>query len=144
MMKCRVHHLFCAALFEGKGYSDDFVVNMRQVVKLLFAEKETERKEEQIELCAEPDLICDKCPNLIGGACCIEDNQVVSKDIRLAEALSLKCGKGYRREELIRHVTAALNEEVFENSCRKCRWYEEGLCSYRLLRERYERLEKNL
>ncbi len=157
MVKLRVHHLFCSALFEGKGYSDDFVANMQSIVDRLFPEgkagvaddpslslgegfgsRRTDDPLELIELCTEPDLVCSKCPNLQGSVCILDDNDVVSKDESLAKALGLICGRAYLREELIKTVAAALRQEIFENSCRKCRWYKEGLCSYQALRERYD------
>ncbi len=173
-MKLRIHHLFCAALFKGKGYSSTFISNMQSVVdRLFYADEEDcmeksfaidaeedcmeklypieeedctekpfamdaeEHSAEKIELCTTPDLICSECPNLVEGVCSLDDNNVVSKDIRLAKALLVEPGRIYQREELIRIVAKALSEEMFEDSCRKCRWYEEGLCSYHLLRERY-------
>ncbi len=161
-MKLRIHHLFCAALFKGKGYSSTFISNMQSVVDRLFyadikedcmeklypieeedctgkpfAMDAEEHPAEKIELCTTPDRICSECPNLVEGVCSLDDNNVVSKDIRLAKALLVEPGRIYQREELIRVVAKALSEEMFEDSCRKCRWYEEGLCSYHLLRERY-------
>lgn len=149
-MKLRIHHLFCAALFRGKGYSSAFISNMQSVVDRLFyadtkedcmeksfALDAEEYSTEKIELCTTPDLICSECPNLVAGVCSLDDNNVVSKDIRLAKALLVEPGRIYQREELIKAVAYALSEEMFEDSCRKCRWYEEGLCSYHLLRERY-------
>ncbi len=72
-------------------------------------------------------------------ACFLDDNDVVSKDAGLAAALGLECGRPYAREELIKSVALALNESIFEDSCRKCRWRGEG-CDYPLLRRRYREL----
>ncbi len=149
-MKLRVHHLFCSALFNGKGYSDTFVSNMQNIVDMLFPAKEAGKSPnmpyagqsalsaEKLELCAGPDLICGACPNLADGACKLDDNNVVSKDIRLAAALGLECGKPYRKEDLIKAVASALTEDLFESACHTCRWYQEGLCSYYLLRKKYD------
>ncbi len=148
-MKLRVHHLFCCALFEGKGYSEAFVKNMRDISCRLFPKEnavvdgvnpyagQAQDEDEEIELCILPDLICSKCPNLIEGACSLDDNQVVSKDRHLADAFGLVCGRSYRKDKLKKAVNEALTEEIFEDSCHRCQWYLEGLCSYQLLRERY-------
>lgn len=151
-MKLRVHHLLCSALFAGKGYSDAFVENMQSVVDGLFSDRAKRKADKAslmneadsvgaktVSLSLEPDIICAKCPNLTDGACCLDDNNVISKDAKLAERLGLTCGRGYPREALLRHVAAALREEIFEDSCHKCRWYAEGLCSYDLLREAYRK-----
>lgn len=135
-IKLRVHHLFCCALFQGKGYSSDFVSNMQSVVDRLFSENPVQAVE-TIELCTTPDLICSACPNLIKGACSLDDNNVISKDVRLLEELGLKCNMAYDRETLIKAVSEAMTEEIFEHSCHNCRWYKEGLCSYQLLEEKY-------
>ncbi len=73
-------------------------------------------------------------------ACFLDDNNVVSKDAGLAAVLGLECGRSYAREELIKSVALALDETIFEDSCRKCRWREEGICGYPLLRRRYREL----
>lgn len=147
-MRLRVHHLFCCALFEGKGYSEAFVKNMWDISGRLFPKEDAAvdavnpyagqaQDDEEIELCILPDLICSECPNLIDGVCSLDDNEVVSKDRHLADALGLVCGRGYQRNELKKAVNEALTEKIFEDSCHRCNWYMEGLCSYQLLRERY-------
>ncbi len=73
-------------------------------------------------------------------ACFLDDNNVVSKDAGLAAALGLECGRPYAREELIKSVALALDESIFEDSCQECRWHEEGICDYSLLRRRYREL----
>lgn len=141
-MKLRVHHLLCGALFQGKGYSEAFTEHMRTVVDILFPEPDGVEKgrDTDIVLTVQPDLICGECPNLEDNACSLDDNNVVAKDVRLAEALGLECGIVYRRKELLGHVAGALSEEIFEASCRKCSWYEEGLCTYAGLREKYDNI----
>ncbi len=139
-MKLRVHHLLCSALFKGKGYSEAFTEHMRTVAGILFPEPDREEsgKDTDIILTIQSDLICGECPNLKDNACCLDDNNVVAKDAKLAEALGLECDMVYRRKDLLRYVAGALSEDIFETSCHKCRWYEEGLCSYAGLREKYD------
>lgn len=134
--RLRVHHLLCSALFVGKGYSDAFIANMKQVVDMLFSEEQ----EENIILVTKPDLICSACPNQVEGACVLDDNNVVSKDEALAEALGLFCNHRYRKEEILRLVREHLTKEIFETSCHRCRWYREGLCHYEALQQRYEQM----
>ena len=57
MIRLRPHHGMCLAYFEGKGYSDDFTVNMQNMLDLF--EKGTD-----VELVAAGDEICKVCPNL--------------------------------------------------------------------------------
>ena len=67
-MKLRVHHLFCSALYIGKGYSEGFCKNMDSIVRKLWAENPhesiptNEPKEDngQVELVICPDCICQE------------------------------------------------------------------------------------
>ncbi len=140
-MKLRVHHLLCSALFTGKGYSEAFVENMQGVVDELFMPEEADtgkRAAASVELCLEPDIVCKECPNLADGVCILDDNNVVSKDAGLARKLGLECNREYRKKELFGHIARTLSEDIFEESCHKCRWYEEGLCRYDALLARYD------
>ncbi|MCM1253210.1 MAG: DUF1284 domain-containing protein [Clostridium sp.] len=145
-MKLRVHHLFCSALFVGKGYSDKFCENMDSVVRKLWTESphdnsaHNEKRQEntQIELITEPDCICAQCPNLTTDGCSLDANNVVSKDEKLAQRLDLKVNRSYPVDELLRHTAAHMTEEIFETSCHNCEWYQTGLCSYEKLIEKYK------
>ena len=61
-MKLRAHHGMCLTFFEGKGYSDQFTAQMQ---KIYDAVKENPR----LQVVAEEDVICQKCPNLQAGVC---------------------------------------------------------------------------
>lgn len=136
MLRLRVHHLFCSALFVGKGYSESFCENMQKIVQWLWEESSRE-EEQEVELISDEDSICTECPNLTKEGCSLEDNHVVSKDIRLAQALQLQIDRSYSVSGLLGHVAQNLTEEIFETSCHKCEWYKMGLCSYEKLADRY-------
>lgn len=133
-MRLRVHHLLCSALFVGKGYSEAFCQNMREVVGQLW-EKTPEGQE--IELIIQPDCICQECPNLTEEGCSLDNNHVVSKDAVLAEKLQLAINRHYPVPELLHQVAKNLTEEIFEASCHQCEWYQMGLCRYGKLIEKY-------
>lgn len=140
-MKLRVHHLFCSALYQGEGYSRQFCENMEKTVKWLWNEESLCEKEERMaQLIIRPDVICQACPNLIGEACVLDGDSVVSKDARLAEALHLQLDRQYAVSKLLRHVKENLTEEIFETSCHKCEWYHQKLCSYEKLAGKYDSL----
>lgn len=136
IMKLRVHHLLCSALFVGKGYSEKFCENMEQIVQWLWENSEVE-KERSVELITKEDSICVQCPNLAMEGCSLDDNHVVSKDARLARELLLETDRVYSVPELINRVSQNLTEEIFEASCHNCEWYQEGLCRYEKLAEKY-------
>lgn len=169
MMRLRVHHLLCSALYVGEGYSDAFCENMQKVVQQLWEEPGTgqpekacdgdenggrrkqgeaesglhEGKERKVELTAGPDIICSACPNLGEKGCKLDDNHVVSKDEALAQTLGLKTERTYLVSELLRIVGNSLTAELFEDSCHNCEWYAQGLCHYDKLMEKYRnRLEE--
>lgn len=134
MMKLRVHHLFCSALYVGKGYSEDFCRNMDAIVHRLWDE---ESAAQEIELMIQPDCICRECPNLTKDGCSMDDNHVVSKDMQLAEKLKLELNHRYTVTELLRQVAENMTEEIFETSCRNCEWYQ-ILCRYEQLADKYQ------
>lgn len=141
MMRLRVHHLLCSALYVGKGYSEEFCENMQKVVQWLWEEpragQENEGEMRAAELIAGPDSICGSCPNLCEKGCKLDDNSVVSKDEKLALALGLETGHIYSVSELLQIVEKHLTAENFEDSCHHCEWYEQGLCRYEGLAGKY-------
>ena len=136
MLRLRVHHLLCSALFVGKGYSEGFCENMQKIVQWLW-EKSPQGEEREVELIFGEDSICKECPNLTKEGCSLGDNHVVSKDVRLAQALQLQTDRSYSVSALLGHVEQNLTEEIFETSCHKCEWYRMGLCSYAKLADKY-------
>lgn len=154
MMRLRVHHLLCSALYAGKGYSRAFCENMQKVVTWLWeplsepAEGRKRRQGEpgdilcegenrEIRLITEPDDICKECPNLGDNGCKLDDDHVVSKDAALAQALGLEPERVYSVKELLHIVRSNLTAGIFDGSCHNCEWYEQGLCHYEQLAEKY-------
>lgn len=136
-MRLRVHHLLCSALYAGHGYSGDFCKNMQNIVECLWGQVPQDRAVQEIELVISPDAICRECPNLTENGCSLDDNNVVSKDAKLAGMLHLTTDRSYSIPELRRLVAKNLTEEIFESSCHNCEWYEKGLCRYEALARKY-------
>lgn len=162
MMRLRVHHLLCSALYVGKGYSEAFCGNMQKMVTWLWEplsaepcgslsgpEAKTGQEEPEAILCegenrdvrliTDPDDICRECPNLGDNGCKLDDDHVVSKDAALAQALGLETERVYPAEELLHIVNSNLTAEIFEDSCHNCDWYRQGLCRYERLAEKYQK-----
>lgn len=153
MMRLRVHHLLCSALYVGKGYSVAFCENMQKVVEWLWEplsepEEDEERQrapeyilckgeKREVRLITEPDNICKECPNLADNGCRLDDDHVVSKDAALAQALGLETDRVYPVMELLHTVGSRLTAEIFEESCSNCEWYKQGLCHYEQLTQKY-------
>lgn len=123
-MYLRAHHLLCGVLFEGKGYSQGFVENMTRVVNQM-------KTTEGMILVTTTDSICNSCPNKIKEkGCSLDKNEVVGKDEQLLQALQLEENVVYDAKILFRLIETHLTKEIFEHSCKYCRWYGEELCSY--------------
>jgi len=62
MLKFRGHHLICLPFFQGKGYSEEFVENLKNIMARA-------EKGEEIEVVGGADDICSACPSLKKGKC---------------------------------------------------------------------------
>lgn len=138
----RVHHLLCTQLFQGYGYNNQFCLNMKNCIHLLYKE------DPNVILVCEPDIICNHCPNLTKNNHCSSDESVSLTDVRnvsakdnyLANALSLNLEKPTSFSTLYRLVNERMTQEVFLHSCQSCRWFKEGLCSYEAFIGAYQNL----
>ncbi len=131
--KFRAHHILCTSLYEGKGYSSEFCVNMSAVVNSLRS-----HSEEAFQIVAEPDLICANCPNQTKENTCAQNaNRVADKDRRVIERFGLKENGTYTYRELCCLADEKLTYEIYLEFCGTCPWRESGLC-------KYEDLKKNL
>ena len=62
---------------------------------------------------------------------CVDDkNHVKSKDLELLELFGLKENQLYSYRELLQCAEKKIDKENFLKSCGRCRWYQQGLCSY--------------
>lgn len=95
-MKIRYHHLLCLPRFEGKGYSDTFCENLKEILPRFNAG--------DFELTDKNDDFCTACPNLIDGVCRSEEK------VKRYDAA----------------VMAALRRNVLpspKDVCSDCEWY---------------------
>lgn len=124
--KFRVHHILCTSLYEGKGYSGTFCENMTAIVEWLQS-----HKDKPLTLVAEPDMICENCPNQTENNECEQDaNHVAEKDRQLLTVLQLEEGGSYTYRELCERALDRMTEEAFLKSCGRCYWRKQGLCRY--------------
>ena len=127
----RAHHLLCTALYQGQGYDGNFEGNMGLIARKICGEKD-------LNLCLvdSPDNICRECPNLVEGACVLDNNSVVETDRKVLDLLARNPGEclpaGQCRKILREKITA----EIFEDLCGGCTWRKKGLCSFEQLKSR--------
>ncbi|MCX7942286.1 MAG: DUF1284 domain-containing protein [Dictyoglomaceae bacterium] len=124
-MKIRGHHLLCILHFEGKGYSQEFVENMRLI-------KERLENNEKFLLFIGEDDICIKCPYFKER--CLRESKVgeiEEKDKNIIGLLGLEKNKEYSWDYINKIIFVKMNAKIFKDLCEDCSWYY--LCSKRNL-----------
>ena len=116
VMVLRPHHGMCFAFFEGKGYSDEFVTHMTELVERF----EDERT--YVELTEGLDLVCSRCPNAKDGLCSSQDD-VEMYDRKVLEYCGVKSGQIIKA----RSFALSVQENIFDKGLRKsicgsCEW----------------------
>lgn len=122
----RFHHLLCIPLFEGKGYSDDFSVNMERIKEI------AETTRERIRFICDFDSICQGCPNKSEGGCLLNEgsDKIEDKDARIAELLGVENGFESSYKAALDLAGEKIHKAEFEKLCGQCRWYKAGVCSF--------------
>lgn len=123
----RFHHLLCLPLFEGKGYSDDFSVNMAEI------KEKAENTEEEIEFICDFDSICANCPNKSEKGCLLNEDSaenIEKKDMYIRELLGAESGFTATYKEALRLALEKIDRAEFEKLCGKCRWCKAGVCGF--------------
>lgn len=123
----RFHHLLCLPLFEGKGYSDSFSLNMARI------KEKAEGTDEELRFICDFDSICEGCPNKGEGDCLLNEEgkeKIGDKDRYIANLLELKTGFSAGYKAALKIMTDKLDKKEFEKICGECRWYKAGVCSY--------------
>ncbi len=132
MPPLRGHHLICLHFFNGQGYDEAFIKNLRHTLSL--AEKE------MITVSSGADDVCASCLHLRQDKCCHEDNAEESIQRMDAKALSL-LGLSYNEKiglNALKSRIPGIFSEWFSLYCRGCSW--RGVCEkevfFRELREK--------
>ncbi|GKX64988.1 DUF1284 domain-containing protein [Inconstantimicrobium mannanitabidum] len=86
MINLRPHHGLCIQHFIGKGYSKDFVENMRKTINLLESNENS-----KITLTVGVDKICSFCPNNQENTC-LSGQKPESYDNQCLKLCNLKTG----------------------------------------------------
>lgn len=128
-MRLRPHHLLCTQGYSGKGYSEDFVTHMDQVVEKLRGNEPVE-----IELVFDTDVLCTACPHKLGEDLCDTNEKVKAFDQKLVSYFNLKEGK-YIYQELIQKIDAGMTEEMMADICEGCEWYPISSCRKNVLKK---------
>jgi hypothetical protein len=115
-VKLRGHHLICLNFFQGEGYSKEFVINLKSVLK---------KAKENMALVVEgADDVCFFCPHLKKGRCSYKPQ--AEKEIKRLDELALKLLK-IRKGDLVNFnkISSFLPQILSfwkEKACLDCDW----------------------
>lgn len=126
-MRIRGHHLICLLHFEGKGYSEEFVKNMYRILNEL-------KKGTLFRLVLGEDDICEFCPHNERGRCALGEEEVISKDRKVIEDLSLNENEKYSFTDIKTKIYSCITLDKFWDICGRCRWFDICLknCTFRI------------
>ncbi len=127
----RPHHLLCTQGYSGKGYDNDFVAHMTDVVHQLRDVPGT-----TIHLTFSTDTLCSCCPNKLGEDLCDTQEKVKRYDAKTVEYFGLE-EKEYVYQDLIRAIDAKATPEILADICRDCCWFPISACCKNICEGRY-------
>lgn len=116
MPELRGHHLICLHFFDGKGYSETFTGNLRNIINMT--------GHSPVEICSGPDEVCSKCPYLKDTTCDYSINaerDIRDMDSRALELLNLSPGERVGWEDISKSVPHIFIE-WYESYCKECEW----------------------
>lgn len=116
----RPHHGICIQNFIGRGYSEEFIRNMKAVINELESNKNS-----IVRLVSDNDVICKCCPHNNGK--CDSIGKVMGLDEACLKKSGLTPGSDIKWEKFkwILKERILMTEE-FDNVCKKCEWF--SLC----------------
>ena len=114
--KIRAHHAMCLYFFQGRGYSGEFVENMKAVLE----------ENPTIRLMDSPDDICAACPNKVTEPCAKKASRY---DREVLRRCGLSVGERLPYREFSRKVIETiLRRGVRAEICGDCQW--SSLCRW--------------
>ena len=119
MIHLRAHHLICLQSFEGKGYSDAFVLNMSNILDVLLRNS-TQKIIKIVDKC---DSLCEYCPNRILSHCKDEDD-IKDKDNFYLNLLGIQVNNVLSYEEAITLINTSATLNEFGKICSNCCWFD--------------------
>lgn len=132
-MRIRAHNLLCIQGFVGKGYSPEFVANMKAIVGGLGGEV-------PVTVLDEPDSLCAVCPNLRESGCTLHgegtEKGIVHQDRDVLLRLGLEAGQTVTWGEILRRIRASVKPDDLDEICGACPWLPLGHCREGLARLR--------
>jgi uncharacterized protein len=126
-IKIRAHHILCLQGFQGYGYSQDFVRNLAEINAHLESHPSC-----SLQVVAEVDLICQKCPHQEGGNChkTVNSNPLMKHmDLMVLKKMGLEEGQKITAQKMYsRLIEVFKSKKDRQEICRECYWKDK--CSW--------------
>ncbi|HOI72314.1 MAG TPA: DUF1284 domain-containing protein [Methanobacterium sp.] len=117
IIKIRAHHLLCMQGYQGYGYNQDFEHNMEKIIEYLDSNPNF-----PLEVVADADIICQKCPHLENGQCNRSSSTaIVEKDLKVLEKLGLAACEKKPAQKVLSEVES-LSCNDLHDICGECSW----------------------
>ena len=116
----RAHHAMCLTFFKGKGYSGEFVGNMRAMKAIL-------EENPKVRLLNSADDICAACPNKLTEICA-ENASRYDREVLRRCGLSVGDTLPYR-DFSQKVIETILRPGLRGSICGGCQW--SGLCQWK-------------
>jgi hypothetical protein len=117
MIYLRPHHGLCIQHFIGKGYSQEFIDNMKNTIEFLESKENVE-----ITLTCGVDIICGCCPNNNEGVC-LSSKKTSCYDNRCLRICDLNEGNILLWRNFKRIVQdSILKVDKLKEVCTECTW----------------------
>ncbi|RDY25226.1 DUF1284 domain-containing protein [Romboutsia weinsteinii] len=135
MIKIRPHHILCMRAYQGRGYSEEFGINMEKVIEKIGVfnriynntNEVSEEKIEKVQVVFGLDSLCAKCPHNVDEETCVTEAKVNTLDYKVVNYFNIKEGI-YNYKELENLVYDHITEEIFDDICINCSWYNTTNC----------------
>jgi len=132
-VRIRAHNLLCIQGFVGKGYSPEFVSNMSAVIAAL-------GDASVVTVIAEPDVLCQACPNLAENGCALHgdgsEQGIVRQDRDVMARLAIEEGSALDWRTIVNRIARSIHPDDLDDICGECPWLPLGVCKKGLRRVR--------
>lgn len=112
----RGHHLVCLHFFDGEGYDEAFIKNLKNLLSRV--------EEEKITISFGADDVCRSCPSLKENRCLYSknsDEEIMGMDTKALSLLALSHGDKVEWSALKEKIRK-LFPEWFSLYCKECDW----------------------
>lgn len=116
MPNLRGHHLICLHFFQGKGYDENFIKNLKELLDKI--------KQEGVRIIKGADEVCKSCPHLKENRCEYKqesDKKIREQDEIALELLDFKEGDLLKWEDIKQKLPETFSQ-WYKKFCSDCDW----------------------